>query len=76
MQTNLQELLDLPVAERARYARALIESLDQSVHADADAVWLSEIERRSREIESGEVELVDWTDLREDLRARRRRQGP
>ncbi len=63
-----QELLDgvmqLPLAERAALAAALIESLDDVVDEDAEAAWSVEIERRLREIEAGAVRTVPWSEAR------------
>lgn len=34
---------------------------------DAAAEWSREIERRTREVDDGTVELIDWEDVRAEL---------
>ena len=45
--------LKLPPEQRARLAERLISSLEQATDVDAEALWLSEAERRLDELESG-----------------------
>lgn len=56
--------LELPPEERARLAHEIISSLDGPSDDDASAAWVSEIERRVREVRDGAVRLVDWKDAR------------
>ena len=56
--------------ERARVARELLESLDPDSDSGAEDLWVEEIERRVTEGRSGQVELEDWGEVRERLRAR------
>jgi putative addiction module component (TIGR02574 family) len=65
----LEEALDLPPSERARVARALIDSLDDTIDQDADELWDAEIRRRLDAIKSGEVQLEDWAVVRDRLYA-------
>lgn len=51
------DLLALPAEMRASLATTLIESLDESVDADADSAWIEEIRRRDAEIRSGKAVL-------------------
>jgi putative addiction module component (TIGR02574 family) len=67
------DALSLPTAERARLARELLRSLDESEDPDADAEWRAEIERRAREGKSGEAQLAEWSEVRQRLTARWRR---
>ena len=68
--------LTLPSQERARLARDLLCSLDGPADPDADDAWITEIEKRARELADGSVEPVDWDAARERianrLRERRR----
>jgi putative addiction module component (TIGR02574 family) len=63
----LKQALSLGESDRASLAGALIESLDSSSDADAVAAWDAEIERRVRELESGSVETVPWSEVRQRL---------
>ena len=67
------DLLALPVDVRASLARTLIQSLDDGIDPDADALWEKEIRRRDAEIRSGKAVLrpVDQvvTEVRELLRS-------
>jgi hypothetical protein len=67
------DLLALPTDVRASLALTLIQSLDDGVDPDADALWEKEILRRDAEIRSGKAILrpVDQvvSDVRELLRS-------
>ncbi len=60
----LNEALKLPADARAALAGTLIDSLDDSVDADAESAWETEIARRLREIDEGEVKLIPWAEAR------------
>ena len=60
------EALRLPRPERARVAEELLSSLEEP--ADEVAVaWATELERRSREIAEGRVQVVAWETVRTDI---------
>ena len=77
----LDEALSLPEASRAELAGKLFHSLDTG-QADSrwEKSWAAEIERRIKEIDSGNAKLVPWGQVRRDiLRSRRepkRRKAP
>lgn len=54
----LDDALSLPEESRAYVAEILLESLDIGNDFPVSDTWKEEIERRCREIEEGEVELV------------------
>ena len=62
MSTLLEELSArakaLPVADRARLAEGLLESLQGEADVEAESAWDREVERRVAEIESGAVHLI------------------
>ncbi len=58
----------LSIADRARLAEELLDSLRQGEDADAEAAWAGEIERRVSEIASGAVELVPAEDVHAEAR--------
>ncbi len=68
-----QAALALPEEERLELAEALIASQARSGELPFDPAWLSEIQRRSAEIDAGAVELTPWPVVRE--RVRRRLEG-
>ncbi len=55
--------------ERASLTRTLLLSLDESPDAELTGTWLSEAERREREIDRGEVQPVSAEDVRRKARA-------
>ena len=63
----LEEALRLPPEARAALASSLMESLDETVDEDAEAEWAKEIQRRIREIESGQVKTVSWAVARREI---------
>jgi putative addiction module component (TIGR02574 family) len=67
---KVAEVLALPVQDRAFLAHRLIASLDNVVDADAEAQWREVIDRRSREIEDGQVQCRPVTETVRDIRAK------
>jgi putative addiction module component (TIGR02574 family) len=71
MAKNLNEIIRdaaaLPEADRATLAGVLIESLEGKPDDDVGTAWAAEIKRRASEIDAGEVELVPWEQVREEL---------
>lgn len=61
------EVLHLGESERASIAEALIESLHGPAEPGAEEAWEREIERRAREIETGSVVTVPWSEVRARL---------
>jgi hypothetical protein len=65
----VQQATELDSSERANVITQLLKTLDppgQEV-ADFESVWSDELDRREREMDNGEVELVDWDALRASL---------
>lgn len=60
----LEAVLKLPVEARAALAGSLLDSLDSTVDADAEAVWEVEIARRLQELDSSQTRLIPWYDAR------------
>lgn len=61
---------ELEEADRAALAGLLLESLDRAPRAGVEAAWAEEIERRLKQIDAGEVEMVPWEDVKARLLAR------
>jgi hypothetical protein len=66
----LEDALHLEPAERARVARLLIASLDDTTDDDADELWRDEIRTRIDAVEAGTVGLFEWADVYDRLRAK------
>lgn len=62
----VRQALELDEDGRAEVAARLLDSLEQA-DPEAEAVWLTELERRAAELESGAVQGIPWEDLRERL---------
>jgi putative addiction module component (TIGR02574 family) len=69
-QKVLEEALTLPPEERADVAATLLESLDEQEDEGVEEAWAQEIERRIREVESGAVKTIPWSEARRRLRER------
>ena len=69
------EVLSLPTEERAVLAVELLASLDDDVSeddpAEVDLAWDAEMVRRSRQIASGEVKTLSWSEVLEQVAASR-----
>lgn len=63
-QDSLEEAMKLPPEARVVLARKLLASVDVERHADAEAAWGAELERRMREIDQGSTELITWDEVR------------
>ncbi|MBV9068690.1 MAG: addiction module protein [Acidobacteria bacterium] len=74
MTRKVEELYDeashLPDNDRAELAGMLLHSLDGEPDPDIEAAWAEEIERRVRQIDSGEVKLIPWEQVRAELFSR------
>lgn len=53
-----EEIRQLGVAEKEEVLRTLLEELDGPPDPDVEAAWLMEVERRAREIDSGQVTCI------------------
>ncbi len=63
-------VLQLPETGRARLARILLLSLDESVEDETERVWAEEADRRYQEIQRGEVAVQDSDAVFKEARAR------
>ena len=66
----LKEVLKLPPEARAALADSLLDSLDQEVDDNAEAAWPAEIDRRVRELDSGTVRSIPWSEARRKISGR------
>lgn len=64
--------LRLPTDARARLAERLLSSLEPESDADAEALWLTEAERRLDAIEQGRVRTIPADDVIAEMRSRLR----
>ena len=67
---KVAEVLALPEEDRAFLARKLIASLDDTVDDDSEAQWLEVIDRRSRQIEQGDVTCQPVEKFVQDIRTK------
>ena len=66
----LEAALSLPAEERAHLARSLLGSLDGPAEAEIEAAWITEIEKRAKDLGDGSMVPVDWAAARERIRRR------
>lgn len=76
-ETLLNEVLDLPTEERARFVLRLAESLDEQADPGAEEAWAEEIGERVRALRRGEARTISATEAlaRAQARIDRRRRG-
>jgi putative addiction module component (TIGR02574 family) len=60
----LEEALRLPPEGRAALAGTLLDSLDSETDPGLEEAWALELARRSKEIDSGVVKCVPWSEAR------------
>jgi putative addiction module component (TIGR02574 family) len=63
----LHQVLTLDEKDRASVAGALIESLHGDADPNVEEAWDVEIRRRVEELESGSVEPIPWSEVRQRL---------
>lgn len=63
----LRKALELDESDRATLAGLLIESLDAAQEEGWAEAWAAEIQRRTDQLDSGEVTTIPWEDLRARL---------
>lgn len=64
-----QEALQLPAEERAALAQKLLLSLDDLPTAEHAELWLAEADRRTRQLDRGEVQPIPAGEVRRKARA-------
>ncbi len=69
IQSIEQEVLHLPVEERARLAEILLSSLDELSEQEIEKLWLLEAQRRAAEIDNGTVQLISAEEMERRLQA-------
>ena len=60
----LDAAMELPEKEKIRVVEELLAGLEGEPDPDAEAAWTAEIERRTKEIEQGEITPVPWPTVR------------
>jgi putative addiction module component (TIGR02574 family) len=63
------EMLKLPVNDRARLVRELLDSLDDLPAQELDRLWLTEASHRAAQLDSGEVPLVSGEEVNRKAQA-------
>ena len=63
----LEKALRLHPKARAALIASLIDSLDGTSDKDAEVAWQAEIDRRARDLDEGDVELVPWAEARRQI---------
>jgi len=69
IQTIEQEVLQLPIEDRARLAEKLLSSLDDLSEQEVEKLWLVEAQRRATEIDNGAVQLVSSEEMERRIQA-------
>jgi hypothetical protein len=67
---KVAEVLALPERDRAYLARQLIASLDDTFDQDIETQWHEVIERRSREMDEGVLDVRSEEELLRDIKAK------
>jgi len=60
----LSAALKLSDQEKAAIAASLIDSLDPDYEEGCDEAWAAEVAKRAREIDSGQVKTIPWSEAR------------
>jgi putative addiction module component (TIGR02574 family) len=60
----LDEILELPAADRSAVVVALIDSLQEGENSAISEAWRSELLRRREALRSGAVKAASWAEAR------------
>jgi putative addiction module component (TIGR02574 family) len=63
----LEDALELSPEERADLAATLLDSLEEAQDEGVEEAWAEEIARRIRDVESGAVQTIPWSEARRRL---------
>lgn len=63
----LEAALQLSPEDRAALAGSLLDSLDSTVDADADAAWEIEVARRIQDLDQGKTRTIPWAEVRRKI---------
>jgi putative addiction module component (TIGR02574 family) len=69
IQSIEQEVLHLPIEDRARLAEKLLSSLDALSEQEVEKLWLVEAQRRASEIDDETVQLVSSEEVERRIQA-------
>jgi len=64
----LKKALALPPEARAALAGSLLDSLDETVDAEVEALWENEIAKRVEELDAGRAKTIPWPEVRRRVR--------
>lgn len=70
LETLSSQALALDPAERLQLASRLIDSVEGPEDTGWVSAWSAELDRRSDEVERGDVQCRSWDEVRADLKAR------
>ena len=70
IETIFQAAMALPPDERIELVEALIAECDQELQRPFADAWISEVKRRSAEIDAGTVEMTPWPEVKARVRKR------
>ncbi len=63
----LEAALQLSPQDRAALAGSLLDSLDSTVDADADATWEIEVARRIQDLDQAKTRTIPWAEVRRKI---------
>ncbi len=65
-----EQALDLPTGDRLILIDKLLHSANLPTQLEVDKLWAEEVERRSKEIESGKARLIPGEEVFEKIKKR------
>jgi putative addiction module component (TIGR02574 family) len=66
----IEQIKELPRAERAELAEKILRSLDELSQAEYDQIWAAEIESRHQDLKSGKVKVLPREEVMRDVESR------
>lgn len=70
IQNILSEVSSMSSHEKAVLVRCLLLSLDHKTDEGVDDTWLEIAEQRFKQLQSGEVKPISWTEIKQKMNER------
>ena len=74
-QDVLNAAMGLTESDQVHLVESLIAKLGPDDAAPLDDAWLAEIDRRSREYDAGDAELIPWSEVKRQTQERLKAHG-
>lgn len=65
----IAQIVDLPVDQRAKAVDQILKTFNQP-DPEIEKAWIKEVQRRKKQVEAGEVELIPGEEVKQKIKDR------